>query len=153
MITPRKLFITKMELHRSLQVVTLRLQTSRGPRALFLKASSLETIWGVVKILVPFWVRIIWHLVFRGPKGDHNFDNHPYGTIPLGLADVSGGTYKQLDHGSRMTFAGFPRFFGSGVGLGDGRVPSVWLLRQGLQTISTMVLRPSSIILRTNIMI
>ena len=28
--------------------------------------------------MVPFWVlRIIRHLVFRGPKRDHNLDNHP----------------------------------------------------------------------------
>ena len=29
--------------------------------------------------MVPFWVRSrIRHLVFRGPKGDHNFDNQSY---------------------------------------------------------------------------
>ena len=32
----------------------------------------------VVKIMVPFWVPIIVrHLIFRVPKRDHNFDNHP----------------------------------------------------------------------------
>ena len=32
----------------------------------------------VVEIMVPFWVLSkIRHLVFRGPKGNHHFDNHP----------------------------------------------------------------------------
>ena len=32
----------------------------------------------VVKIMVPFWVlNVIWHLVFRDPEGDHDFDKHP----------------------------------------------------------------------------
>ena len=32
----------------------------------------------VVRILVPFWIPIIIrHLIFRVPKRDHNFDNHP----------------------------------------------------------------------------
>ena len=36
-------------------------------------------MWVVVQIMVPFWVlRIIRHLVFRGPpKRDHSFENHP----------------------------------------------------------------------------
>ena len=34
--------------------------------------------WVVVKIMVPFGVPIlIRHLIFRVPKRDHNFDNHP----------------------------------------------------------------------------
>ena len=34
--------------------------------------------WVVVRIMVPFWVlSIVRHLVFRGPKRDRNFDNHP----------------------------------------------------------------------------
>ena len=34
----------------------------------------------VVKIMVPFWVpSIIRHLLFRVPKRDPNFDNHPIG--------------------------------------------------------------------------
>ena len=33
---------------------------------------------GVVKIMVLFWIPIIIrHLIFRVPKRDHNFDNHP----------------------------------------------------------------------------
>ena len=36
-------------------------------------------IWVIIKMMVPFWVlAIIRHLVFRGPKRDHDFDNHPY---------------------------------------------------------------------------
>ena len=32
----------------------------------------------VVKIMVRFWVlSLVQHLVFRRPKRDHNFDNHP----------------------------------------------------------------------------
>ena len=32
------------------------------------------------KTIFPFWVlSIVRHLVFRGPKRDHNFGNHPYG--------------------------------------------------------------------------
>ena len=34
-------------------------------------------MWVVVKIVVPFWVPNILGLVFRVPKKDHNFDNHP----------------------------------------------------------------------------
>ena len=35
-------------------------------------------IWVVVNIMGPFWIPIIIrHLVFRVPKRDHNFDNHP----------------------------------------------------------------------------
>ena len=35
--------------------------------------------WVVVKTMVPFWVlNIIRHLVFRDPKRDHSFDNHPH---------------------------------------------------------------------------
>ena len=37
-------------------------------------------IWVVVKMRVPFWFPvIIRHLIFRAPKRDHNFDNHPFG--------------------------------------------------------------------------
>ena len=40
-----------------------------------------QSIWLVVKIMVPCWVlSIIQHQVFRGPKGDHNLDNHPHVT-------------------------------------------------------------------------
>ena len=36
-------------------------------------------MWVVVKIRVPFWfLNIIRHLICRVPKGDPNFDNHPY---------------------------------------------------------------------------
>ena len=48
-----------------------------------------NSIWVVVKIMVPCWVlSIIRHLVFRGPKKDHYFDNHPKGSLngPLGFA-------------------------------------------------------------------
>ena len=39
----------------------------------------LSSTWVVVKTMVPFWVlNIIRHLVFRGPKRDHNFDNRPH---------------------------------------------------------------------------
>ena len=39
---------------------------------------EVDRIWVVVKITVPFWVlSIIRNL--GDPKGDHNFDNHPYG--------------------------------------------------------------------------
>ena len=35
-----------------------------------------------VKIMVPFWIpMIIRHLIFKYPKKDHNFDNHPYGGL------------------------------------------------------------------------
>ena len=35
--------------------------------------------WVVVKTMVPFWVpSIIRHLLFRVPKRDLNFDNHPH---------------------------------------------------------------------------
>ena len=38
-------------------------------------------MWVVVKIRVPFWVPIIIrHLLFKVPKMDHNFDNHPCGS-------------------------------------------------------------------------
>ena len=41
-----------------------------------------EQIWVVVKIMVLFGVRIIIRpLIFRVPKKDHNFDNHPYGFL------------------------------------------------------------------------
>ena len=36
-------------------------------------------IWVVVTIMVPFGVPIIIrHLIFRVPKSDHDFYNHPY---------------------------------------------------------------------------
>ena len=39
-------------------------------------------IWVVVKIMVSFWVPIIIrHLLFRVPKRDLNFDNHPSGSL------------------------------------------------------------------------
>ena len=42
--------------------------------------------------MVPFWVLdIIRHLVFRGPKGDHNFENHPYTTNDQGHLQVAIG--------------------------------------------------------------
>ena len=35
-------------------------------------------MWVVVKFMLPFWfLSRIPHVVFRDPKGDHNFDNHP----------------------------------------------------------------------------
>ena len=38
-----------------------------------------KDIWVVVKNRLPFWVLIIMrHLIFRVPKRDHNFDNHPF---------------------------------------------------------------------------
>ena len=40
--------------------------------------SSRSLRWVAVKIMFPVWVlSIIRHLVFRGPRGDHDFDNHP----------------------------------------------------------------------------
>ena len=40
---------------------------------------SKVSIWVVVNILVLFWIPIIIrHLIFRVPKRDHNFDNHPF---------------------------------------------------------------------------
>ena len=34
---------------------------------------------GVVKIMALFWIPIIIrHLIFRVPKMEHNFENHPY---------------------------------------------------------------------------
>ena len=42
------------------------------------------TVWVVVKIGVPFGVPIIIrHLLFRVPKRDPNFDNHPYMKAPI----------------------------------------------------------------------
>ena len=39
-------------------------------------------MWAVVKIMDPFWIPIIIrHLIFRVPKKDHNFENHPYNYI------------------------------------------------------------------------
>ena len=36
-------------------------------------------IWVAVNIMVLFWIlSIVRHTVFRDPKRDHNFDNHPY---------------------------------------------------------------------------
>ena len=36
-------------------------------------------MWVVVKIMVPIWVPVIArHLLFRVPKGDHNFDSYPF---------------------------------------------------------------------------
>ena len=41
-------------------------------------SEKLLLMWVVVKIMVPFWVpNIVRHLIFRVPKRDHNFDNHP----------------------------------------------------------------------------
>ena len=55
-----------------------------GPRMLGMPKRKSRTAepsfgkWVVVKIMVPFRIlSIIRHLVFRGPKGDQNFDNHP----------------------------------------------------------------------------
>ena len=40
----------------------------------------------VVKIMVPFWIpTTIRHLIFRVPKRDRNFDNHPNVHTFLGL--------------------------------------------------------------------
>ena len=39
---------------------------------------------------------------------------------------------KRLEHGCRMTYAGFTSFFG--LGSVDGRVPTFWLLLQGCHT-------------------
>ena len=37
----------------------------------------------LVKIMVPFWIpSIVRHLIFRVPKRDHNFDNHPHARDP-----------------------------------------------------------------------
>ena len=39
----------------------------------------MNSIWVVVKIMVPFGVPVINGTYYLGyPKGDHNFDNHPY---------------------------------------------------------------------------
>ena len=39
--------------------------------------------WVVVNIRVPFWVpNIVRHLLFRVPKRDPNFDNHPHDLQP-----------------------------------------------------------------------
>ena len=38
--------------------------------------------------MVPFWIpTIIPHRIFRVPKKDHNFDNHPY--VPINLETVN----------------------------------------------------------------
>ena len=44
-----------------------------------MKSFGRGSYWGVVKIVVPFWVlKILRHLVFRGPKRGPYFDNHPH---------------------------------------------------------------------------
>ena len=57
-------------------------------------------IWVVVKIMVPFWVlSIIRHLVFRIPKREHNFENHPYRVLnrnPLVLGMANQGFLNQV---------------------------------------------------------
>ena len=49
-------------------------------------------IWVVVKIMAPFWIPIIRHLMFRVPqKRTIIFDNHPhdsYRVLTLGLGDA-----------------------------------------------------------------
>ena len=48
-------------------------------------------MWVVVKIMVPFWVlSIIRHLLFRGPKRDHNLDNHPCVSCDSAFHAISG---------------------------------------------------------------
>ena len=46
---------------------------------------SVIAIWGIVKIMVPFWVPIISYYNtgsnLGDPKRDHNFDNPPYTTM------------------------------------------------------------------------
>ena len=43
------------------------------------ESPMLSFTWVVVKIMVPFWVLvIIRHLLFRVPKSELNFDNHPH---------------------------------------------------------------------------
>ena len=38
-----------------------------------------DKTWVLVKIMVPFGIPIIMrHVIFRVPKRDHNFDNHPH---------------------------------------------------------------------------
>ena len=40
------------------------------------------TIWVAVKIMVPFWgpkYEVAYYM--KDPKGDHNFDNHPHGSL------------------------------------------------------------------------
>ena len=46
--------------------------------------------WVVVKSMVPFWIITIRHLVLRGPKRDHNFDDHPDDMSPTRAEFVAG---------------------------------------------------------------
>ena len=41
------------------------------------RVQKTSQIWGIVKIMVPFWVPIIRGQI-RDPKRDHNFDSSPY---------------------------------------------------------------------------
>ena len=42
--------------------------------------------------MVPFWVlNIMRHLVFRGLKKDHNFDNHQYAAVPYWIHTSGAG--------------------------------------------------------------
>ena len=46
------------------------------------KSPTIGYIWVFVKIMVPFWVpNIVRHLLFRVPKRDPSFENHPYNYI------------------------------------------------------------------------
>ena len=61
-----------------------------------------------VKIMVRFWIpNIIRHLIFRVPKRDHNFDNHPYVNPVLRSPDmrvVFSGPLTDLSHQQRSVF-------------------------------------------------
>ena len=60
------------------------IQTDTAPNARSTPVKYWVGIWGIVKIMVPFWVPIIIRGLIRGlpnlgdPKRDHNFDNYPY---------------------------------------------------------------------------
>ena len=66
----------------------------------------LGSIWVVVKIMVPFWVpNIVRHLIFRVPKWDHNFDNHPFASGSGVLWVMCLGAHWGVDQDIHISYA------------------------------------------------
>ena len=61
-------------------------------------------IWVIFIIMVPFWaLSIIRHLVFRDPKEDHSFDNHPLISLKRVLGFFYNGFEEALQIWSQTT--------------------------------------------------
>ena len=65
-----------------------------------------KPMWVVVKIMILFWVlNIVRHNYLGDPQGDHNFDNHPCGSVFVHMFEMGYACCSEMCYERPVMFA------------------------------------------------